>query len=250
MKKIVLIILMLILACPTVLAQQEEMQEDNIFVDDPETNIELQGYLEFNEADQDAIYLDEMKNASSLNLKAPTKMGAASIIPKQISQDPYIQSMREIGFAASKFSNMEYSIAPVSAALTRQKGGFSVGTMYNSSLDDSSQINFSTGLYTKYDHKRFSLMAAASKQAKSQYDSYSDKIYFAPELKLTKRLSILDIMQATVLSDSKKHEIVLRYTPSIKGFSDDVQFELGAGQSFAADKLINTSIRFSTRFRL
>lgn len=121
--------------------------------------------------------------------------------------------------------------------------------MYDSSLG-SAQVNYSTGLFTKYEGKHFALSTAFSKNTNCNYDSYSDKFFIIPELKLTRRLSLLDVMQTDVNQINKSNELVLRYTPHFKKHPDDVQFEFGAGQSFYEDTYINSSVRFSTKFRL
>ena len=41
----------------------------------------------------------------------------------------------------------------------------------------------------------------------------NDKFYIAPELKITKRLSLLDVMKTDVAQVNKSNELILRYTP-------------------------------------
>lgn len=223
-----------------------EEEDENIFTNDPQTNMELQGFLEYTEP-ENAVFLEDTAYKSSLNLKAPSKIGSKSFIPSKMKQSQYL-NQRSLE-AASKFSNVEYMMAPVSTSFKANAGNFSIGTMYDSSLD-STQLSYTTGIFTKYDGKYFAITTAFSKNAKTSSDTYSDKIYFAPELKITKRLSLLDIMQTDVMQTTKKNEVVLRYSPPLKKYADDVQFELGAGQSFSEDKQINSTLRFSTKFRL
>lgn len=274
MKKILSIVLLLLLSTPICLAEvsqgaanagdsateidenetyvsdvdaNESEAVENIFTNDPETNVQLQGFLEYTEPPEDAVYLRDTAYKSGLSLKAPAKLGSVSLIPIKLKQSPYSEQPK-LG-TASKFSNLEYVMTPTSSSYGGKMGNFSAGTMYNSSLD-SAQLSYSTGIYTKYDGRHFAITTAFSKNTTSSFDSYSDKVYFAPELKITKRLSFLDIMQADVMQPTRKQEFVLRYTPPLKRFADEVQFELGAGQSFSEDKLMNTSVRFSTRFKL
>lgn len=275
MKKILIATLILLMPCSACFAEiqdvaaplnasnqppnQDSAETDNIFTNDPQSSSELQGYLEYDEVPDETIYLEEqpessqntiyLKSAghSGPNLKSPTKFTATSLIPTGTKQIP--MSTRNSLDSASKFSTQEYSIRPVSTSYSTKAGGFSFGTTYNSGID-SAQANYSTGIYTKYDGKYFSYTTAYSKSTNSSYDSYSDKIFFAPELKLTKRLSILDVIQTDTMQVNKKHELVLRYSPPIKKHADDVQFELGAGQSFHDNNYINSSVRFSTRFKL
>ena len=115
---------------------------------------------------------------------------------------------------------------------------------------DNAGASYSTEVFTKYEGKHFAFKTAFSKSTNSSYNSYDDRMYFAPELKLTKRLSIIDALQTDMIQINRKNEVVLRYNPPIKKYADEVQLELGAGQSFYENNYINSSIRFSTRFKL
>ena len=242
---------------------QEIPQEetDNIFTNDPQSETELQGYLEYDESPDETIYLDQQPestqntvylkaptDSNSLKLKTPTKVGSKSLgsaTTKQIQ----MTNTKRMDSAASMFSSQEYNITPVSSAYTVKKGSVSFGTTYNSGLD-SAQSSYSTGFFTKYDDKHYSLTTGFTRGTNNSYAAYSDRMFFAPELKLTKRLSLLDVIQTDMLQVNRKNEVVLRYTPHFKKYADEVQFELGAGQSFYEENFVNSSVRFSTRFRL
>lgn len=270
MKKIIIIFLLLIFNTPISLAQEETAQSqisenietvevepvvaeseneeiDNIFTNDPQSNIALQGYLEYTDVQEDSILLEDDSYKNSLNLKAPPRINAASLIPSKLKQSPHLVDRRLE--TASKFSDLEYSIAPISSSFEGKAGKFSMGTMYNSSLSGA-QLSYATGMFAKYNGKYVALTTAFSKNTKSTFDAYSDKVYFAPELKLTKKFSIVNISQFDVMQPRSQSKVVLRYKPTFNGFADDVQFELGAGQSFAENKPINSSVEFSTKFKL
>lgn len=211
--------------------------------------IKLNGYLEFSQMEQEpeeeAIEL-ESPSTAQVNFSKPKSVRANSLITAD--KKPLFSPMQNSLEAASKFSTQEYNIKPVSTAYSRKFGQFSFGTSYDSSLD-SARASYTTGVFTKYEGKYFALSSVFAKNTRD-YDSYSDKIYFIPELKLTKRLSLLDVMQTDVFQINKKNEVVLRYTPHMKKYADDVQFEVGVGQSFYQDDYLNSSIRFSSRFKL
>lgn len=258
MKKILLLALILIFGMRICLAEGE-MQEDidSYFTEEPEQTTELQGHLEYDqpqpsdEQEQDlernAIRLEAPENYNAINITKPQKIESKSLISG--AKKPTFQPIQDEFETASKFSAQEYDIKPVSTRYSRKFGKFSFGTMYDSSLG-SAQVNYSTGLFTKYEGKHFALSTAFSKNTNCNYDSYSDKFFIIPELKLTRRLSLLDVMQTDVNQINKSNELVLRYTPHFKKHPDDVQFEFGAGQSFYEDTYINSSVRFSTKFRL
>lgn len=213
-------------------------------------DIHLNGYLEYTKPTEEqdyAIHLEPVET-KTVNFSSPKSFKADALTDEL--KKPTFQPMRENLEAASKFSSLEYDIKPFSTTFGKKYGKFSFGTMYDSFLD-STQVSYSTGLFTKYEGKHFAISTAFSKSTSiSNMDSYNDKVYFIPELKLTKRLSLLDIMQTDVQQINKKNEIVLRYTPHFKKYADDVQFELGAGQSFYDDSYVKSSVRFSTRFKL
>jgi len=253
--------LILLFSCQICLAEDFTTGEtDNIFTNDPQTNTELQGYLEYDDTSDETIYLDQQPessqntvylkapaNTNSLNINKTTKVGSKSLIPSSIKQTPMTNANRLE--SASKFSTQEYNFRPTSSSYSVKNGGISFGTTYDSGLD-SAQSVYSTSIFTKYEGKYFAFMTAFTKSTNNGYTSYNDKLFFAPELKLTKRLSILDIMQTDMLQINKKNEVVLRYTPSFKKYADEVQLELGAGQSFYENNFVNSSVRFSTRFKL
>jgi len=261
MKKIILATLILLFSCQICLADEVAAEEtDNIFTNDPQTNVELHGYLEYDDIPEDTIYLEDqvesqqntvyLKSPTStngLNLKAPAKIGSQSLITSSIKKIPMTNVHRFD--SASKFSTSEYSIIPVSGSYSVKSGGMTFGTTYNAAVD-STGGNYSTGIFTKYDTKHFAFKTAFSKSTQGGYDSYNDKILFAPELKLTKRLSILDVIQTDMLQVNRSNEVVLRYSPPMKKHADEVELEVGAGQSFYESNFINSSLRFSTRFKL
>jgi len=249
---------MVIFSLQNCLADELISGEDSA-VDD-QSDVELHGYLEYDDEPEETIYLegqgDTVENTvylkapsstKSLNLKAPDRGDQKSLAAsfKNQAQPSKLNQLR----AASKFSTQEYEIKPVSASYTGKSGNLSYGTTYDSSVGGA-QTNYSTGVFTKYDGKHFAVSTAYSKNMKSGYDSYNDQIFLAPELKLTKRLSLLDVMQTDISQLNKQNEVVLRYKPSIKNHADEVILELGAGQSFYADSYANSSVSFSTRFKL
>lgn len=230
-----------------------ETEEDisSYFTDEPEQTNELQGHLEYNrepeEQEQNVIWLKTPVDYNAINITKPQKIELKSLITGV--KKPSFQPIQDELKTVSKFSSQEYDIKPVSTSYSKKLGKFSFGTMYDSSLG-SAQVNYSTGLFSKYEGKYFALGTAFSKNTNYKYDSYNDKFYIIPELKITKRLSLLDVMQTDVNQINKSNELVLRYKPHFKKYADDVQFELGAGQSFYEDNYIKSSVRFSTRFKL
>ncbi len=219
---------------------------NNIFTNDPQNTLELHGYLEYDEIPDTAVYLDQTAKKSP-EFKPPIKITSKSLLTPS-NKKPTIPQYKILDLA-SKFSTQEYDIRETNSAYSEKAGKITFGTMYNSDLDNA-QINYSTGFFTRYDFKKVAFTSGYSRSTNSNYDSYYDKVFFAPEFKITNRLSILDIMQSDVQQIKKKNEIVIRYTPNLKKYADEVQFEIGAGQYFQEDAYVNSAVRFSTRFKL
>lgn len=261
MKKILPVILMMLmmhLSMQICFAEEETTEDiDSFFQDEPQAEqpVELHGYLQYGEAEQaqeqlqeqNAVKLDDKTLTNGINISQPKKIESKSLISGV--KKPNFEPMQDSLEAASKFATQEYAIKPVSSDFVQKQGNFSFGTSYDSYMD-SAQVSYSTGIFTRYDWKHFALSSTFAKSTDSNFNSYDDKIYIAPELKLSKHLSLLDVMQTDVDQISKKNELVLRYTPRFKNGAEDVQFELGAGQSYYEDSYVKSSLRFSTRFKL
>lgn len=269
MKKIILLLIITIFAAQLCFAEEEQTfptEPDESYEEitsyfntdqEPEQELEqgqttlIQGHLEYNleEAKQEEIQmiLDESAERSAINISKPQNIKSKSLLSD--AKIPTFQPIQDELKAASKFSTGEYNIKSFSTDYSRKFGKFSVGTMYNSSLSKAT-TGHSTALFAKYEGKHAAFSMGFSKSTNNQKDSFSDSFFIAPELKITNRLSLLDVIETDVYQINKSNELVLRYTPHFKKYADGVQFELGAGQSFYEDNFIKSSVRFSTKFRL
>lgn len=216
-----------------------------------EQSAQLEGYLEYNEQsesneEQNAVYFDGSDVTSKINFSSPRKMTSKSLLG---AKKPTFTPMGSELTPASRFSSQEYMINPISTSYSQKFGNVTFGTVYDSSIDSAS-TNYTTSIFSKIENERFALRTAFTKGTKLNDYSFSDKIYVIPELKLTKRLSLLNVWQSDANQINKKNEVVLRYTPNLKNYADDVQFEIGVGQSFYNDDYVKSSLRFSTKFKL
>lgn len=235
---------------PACFAEEETVEDiNNYFTEDTgqEQSTPLQGFLEYNqpESEQNAVYLDSVET-KQINFSKPKKFSSKSLLPGP--QQPIFTPIQDKLKPASSFSSQEYSVRPVSTSYSQKFGKFRFGTSYDSELSSAS-ANHSTEIFSKYEGKHFAVSAAFSKDLNVNADSFNDTISFAPEIKLTKNLSFLDIMKTDVNQINKSNEVVLRYTPHFKKYADEVQFELGTAQSFYEDNYVKSSIKFSTRFK-
>lgn len=253
MKKILPLILIMFLGLGMHACFAADDSDENIdvyFTEEPTQVTPLNGYLDFNqslqdqevEQDQNAVLLDGTKT-TGINITPPKSFNSKSLFAN--SKRPAFGPMQN---GVNTSSN---SIAPISAGYSRKYGKIRFGTTYGSSYSNA-RAKLSTGIFAKYEGKHFALGTGYSTTTDNSttYSPFNDDFYIAPELKITKRLSLLDVMQADVMQINKSNEVVLRYTPHFKKYTDDVQLEVGAGQSFYDNNYINSSIRFSTKFKL
>lgn len=233
-------------------AEGEEDEDISVYFNiEPEQTTVLEGHVEYNreeaELGEDAIHLEEPIVRNSVNLSRPQNFKTQSLLSG--AKKPTFYPIEDDLSTASMFSTQEYSIKPISTEYSQKFGKFSFGTMYNSSLSKAS-TGYSTALFAKYEGEYTVFSMGFSKSTNCNKDSFNDTFFVAPEIKLTKRLSLLDVLETDVYQINKSNEVVLRYTPHFKKYADDVQFELGAGQSFYEDDFIKSSVRFTTKFKL
>lgn len=239
-------------------AEPEESYEEitSYFDIEPEQTTTLQGHVEYiqegappeeTSPEETPIVLEENIQRNVINVSKPQKIESKSLLSS--AKIPSFHPIQDELKSASMFSTQEYNIKPVSTSYSQRFGRFSFGTMYGSSLSKASTNN-STALFAKYEWKYAALSLGYSKSANNNKDSFEDRFFAAPEIKITNRLSLIDVLETDVYQIDKSNEIVLRYTPHLKKYADGVQFELGAGQSFYEDNFIKSSVRFSTKFKL
>ncbi len=218
--------------------------------DSPEFIKELRGHIEYNDGfDEDYnpnyVYL-EPDTQKFINISQPQRIGSKTMNLKKGNFSVFDSSTVR---NASAFTGQEYAIKSKYGRVSETFGKFTLGTEYDSSIDDG-EMTYMTGVYTKINGKHFALTLSARTETGNAYSYYSDKLVVAPEWKITKRLSLLDIAQTDVKQTSQKNEIVLRYNPKLPNNYDDLFLELGAGQTYREQEYVKSSIRFSTRFKL
>ena len=223
--------------------QDSIINNPNIIPQADTSTIKLEGGITFD--DDNAIYLDKEIDRPTLNLKTKS-----TVIPvyTPVATDSRIRSRRALA-KASKLTGDEYYIVPIFNYVSEQAGNFSYGTYYGASID-SAQMTYSTSLFTRYDTKYCALTGLLSSDSQSIDGSYKSMLGVAPELKLTKSLSIRDTIKTYMGVPVKKNQISLIYTPQLKRYIDSLRFELGLSQAFYENGATNYSLEFSTKFKL
>src|SRR5574344_113928 len=231
-------------------ASQNEPEEQTL---DENENEEITDYIKQERAlenTENTVGLEDNEiGKHSVNIKAPPKFKSKSLITKKEKENPQIQTSSVILNTSSRFADPEYQIGSVSTSYVAKSGNFSVGTSYYSGLDSAS-LSSSTGVFTRYDGKHFAISSSFNKSGQYNDNNYSDNFSVAPELKITKRLSFVDVLQTDANQLNKSNKMVLRYNPKIKSHTDDVQLEFGFGQSFYENQYVKSSVSFSTRFKI
>lgn len=208
---------------------------------------QLQGHLEYNENVEKSgsknIYLEPEKRIF-INISEPQSINSKTLKINKPNFDIFNSDINQV----SVFNRQEHAIRGLYGGVSETYGKFTFGTEYNSFIDDAEMV-YTTGVFTRIDGKRTALTLTARTETGNSYSSYSDKIVIAPELKLTKRLSLLDVAQTDMKQTTQKNEIVLRYNPKLRNNYNDLFLEVGAGQTYREQNFVKSSLRFSTRFK-
>jgi len=217
----------------------------NLQIETPivEPSYSLKGGVVYEE--DETIYLDKDIQHPALNIKPVN-----TIVPvyTPVLNGSRIEARRALA-RASKLTGEEYYIAPIFNYVKESAGNFSYGTFYSAAMD-SAQMTYSTNLFSRYDGKHYALTGLISSDSQSIDGAYKGMLGIAPEIKLTKSLSIKDTMKAYMGVPVKKNQISLIYTPQFKKYVDSLRLELGASQSFYENGATNSAVEFSTKFKL
>lgn len=228
------------------LPEDENVSPDDIKSSNPDDEVTLipnteevaaKGYAEFVET-ADTVYLKDENCNYIINLRVPQKLNSSRLVDSK-----KIQTNKRY----SLYSNEEYSISPETVKAIEKHGNFSLGTLYNSGIDNA-QLERSTTLFTRYERQRFAISSAFKKNNLTTYGLTTDNFYLAPELKLNRVFSLSEVLSADVTRNRKKGEVVLSVSP-LK--DDRMLFELGAGTTYDFNNDRSWSqVRFNTKFKL
>lgn len=204
----------------------------------------LKGYAEYNENEQDAVALNLLpEEVLVLYIKEPLHIGAKYF--DGLKPTPSLFN----GNIYSKYNGTEYSIAPISVSTSKTLGGFSAGTTYSQGIDYG-ELEQSSGIFTKYQYKRFAISTSYAKTINSTNNNYNDNFYIIPELKLCQYLTLKNILSADTVKRRKKAEIILSINPFGKKDYDRLRLELGASETYdEINNILKGQFRFSTNYR-
>ena len=226
-----------------------DVQQDNVFEPQEEEPVvlnatTLKGYAEYVE-DAEDVYLMDDHTQFTLNLKTPQKVTSQKIV----DDNKIVPKMDEI-YSISKFKGEEYSISPTSRNVTVKDGGWSAGTTFSSGIS-TSQLENTTGLFTRYENKHFAISSAYAKNNMTTRGLTTDSFYVVPEFRLNSIFAVQEVLSADITRNRRSSELVLSVNPLWKKGIDRMNFEVGAKQTFDMNSGdMWSQFRFSTKFKL
>lgn len=226
-----------------------DVQQDNVFEPQEEEPVvlnatTLKGYAEYVE-DAEDVYLMDDHTQFTLNLKTPQKVTSQKIV----DDNKIVPKMDEI-YSISKFKGEEYSISPTSRNVTVKDGGWSAGTTFSSGIS-TSQLENTTGLFTRYENKHFAISSAYAKNNMTTRGLTTDSFYVVPEFRLNSIFAVQGVLSADITRNRRSSELVLSVNPLGKKGIDRMNFEVGAKQTFDMNSGdMWSQFRFSTKFKL
>lgn len=220
----------------------ENIFDENYNIDDMYNNV-LQGYAEYYEDETNTIALELLQNENlTLNIRQPQIIEGKYFGYLQSSPSLFDNSY-------SKYTGSEYSIAPVSGSSSKKIGSFSAGATYNQGIDYG-ELEQSSGILAKYQHKNFAISTSYTKTINSTNNTYNDNFYIIPELKLNQYLAIKNILSADTVKKRKKAEIVLSVNPFGDKDYDRLRLEVGASETYdEVNNSFKNQLKFSTKYK-
>ncbi len=199
----------------------------------------LKGYTQYIE-DANTIHLKDDNDEFVLNIKTPQKIASTQSLNFGVpTAKPTL-----------KYINEEYLIAPNSINASSKVGNFTIGAQYNNEVDNIAMLEAETGLFTKYERKKFALSSSITKSLNTTYAQDYNTISITPEFKLNNYMSLKNVLSADVTRRRQSSKFIFSVNPF--GPKDDrMFFEFGAKQTYNAEtEDTSTQFSFSTQFKL
>lgn len=277
MRELVLIIFLLVFFSPSVFAEKSKNPDGyipNVFIyeipeeDESTTNNEELGNMELNTNTSvktpvlkteiqyfdnlDVVSLDKTENSKKINISKPQKISASSLkdYNKKLEANKAARVSNKV-VQASYRGDEESLISGNYKGVEESLGNFSFGTNYSSEVSSLSNLEYSSGLFTKYQKKNFSLNTKFTKEQVATYGLTTNNISVEPEYRLNRALAIRNVLKADLTRERKTAQLILLLTPFAYKGNDRFNLELGAGQTYDdTNALMRTKFEFSTRLEL
>ncbi len=203
----------------------------------------LKGYAEYIEGADDILYMDNYQKLS-LNIKSPEKISSRNLLD---GKTQYSGSNYNL---ISKFKSDEYSISPDNRNFMLQEGNWTYGTSFGSEIL-TSQLERSTGLFTKYENKYFALSSNYNKNNMTTAQIQTDNVSVTPEFKFNNYISIKDVLSKDMTRNRRSSELIFSINPLGAKDKDRMRLNFGAKQTYD-ENTGNTwsQLNFTTNFKL
>ncbi len=203
----------------------------------------LKGYAEYIEGADDILYMEDYQKLS-LNIKTPQKISSKNLLD---GKTQYSGSNYNL---ISKFKSDEYSISPDNRNFMLQEGNWTYGTSFGSEIS-TSQLERSTGLFTKYENKYFALSSNYNKNNMTTAQIQTDNVSVTPEFKFNNYISIKDVLSKDMTRNRRSSELIFSINPLGAKDKDRMRLNFGAKQTYD-ENTGNTwsQLNFTTNFKL
>ena len=234
MKKWFLLVVFIILSMPVEAVEFKPLESPNVqeskekSTETPkgllnDENYKIKGRVEY---DNNGVLFLDSEDIETLNLKVnlPKKYPKKSVLSEK---NIFSQIEEQHRLKTPKVD--EYLITPTFGALQYENGNFSYGATFGTEMD-TAQLEYRTKFFAQYDNRFFGIMTAVGKDEYTSSGEQMSSIYFAPELKLTKTVSLAGVIKANPEHNRCRNDIMLRYSPKIKNQQNKLQLEAGVSQ--------------------
>lgn len=206
----------------------------------------LNGQIEYDDNPVETIYLDENIDKPKVNI--PQR--SLTLPVKILNITTNTNTPRSALARAMINRNNMGDILPLSGSLSEQSGGVTYGTIWGEELSYS-QMESTTGVFLRYDAKKFFSLDTSFRQSASQdIGSLYGTVRVTPEWHITEKLTLKDSFTNYVNLPKNKNELILVYKPELKKYAESLKFELGVAQSYYSNGKQSGALRFSTNFKL
>ena len=200
----------------------------------------------------DVVSLDKTVNPKSINISKPQKISANTLkdYNKRLEANKAARISNRV--VKAKYRGEEESwISTDIKGIEEKYGDFSFGTSYISEVSSLSSLEYTSGLFTKYQKKNFTLNTKFLKEQVATYGLTTNNLAFAPEYRLNKALAIKHVLKADLTRNRKTAELYLLLTPFAYKGNERFNIELGGGPTFdETNSLMRTKFQFSTKLEL
>ena len=197
----------------------------------------------------DVVSFEKSDNAKQINLSKPQKITPSKSPIKNANNTNLKHPYSPV---KSKYAGAEESwISDYTKGYEERLGSFSIGSNYSTNLSSLSTLEYSSGLFTKYQKNNFTLKTQYTKEQTATSGYTADSFSFSPEYRINKSLALKNVFTTNLTTNRKSAELTLLLTPFAYKNNDRLNLEVSAGQTYDEDNtLLKSKFKFNTSFKL